>query len=591
VIGLKRSLQSMPHVFPGARQVEASWRREQRTGSLARAVLACAIVGMVGCTSGVSSDASQPRGAASGGEGAAPGPGSGGSGGAPAGSAGGSAIDQRDPGRVVARRLNVTEYNNTVHDLFNSDIKLPSAFPPDDSAYGFDNVAQALNVTDIHVGYYLANAKLISAEALTPTRRAALVKCDVATLHEACVQDTLQSLLPRAWRRPTTADEVNRLVSVYSKNKLNGSSDDESLGRVIQAVLLAPEFLFRIEYGQGAEPRPLDGYEMASRLAYFLWSSMPDDELFAAASANKLSGTEDLKAQVARMLKDPKAAALRNFGEQWLPVRSLQDVRPDATVFPSWDEGLRSAMQLETTLLFSDVVSGALPINQLLTANYGYINDRLARHYGLPLVGSTTPVRTQMPEGRGGILTQGSWLTVMSHPNETAPVLRGKWILNQLMCVDIAPPPPDVPQEPTAIAGQSRRERLKAHRTQPVCNACHGLMDPFGLGLEQYDGVGAYRTSDLGAAIDPAGTMPDGSAFSTPREMAQLLATNPEFSRCVTQRAFVYGLGRADRLDSMDTKIIDDAAQALVSGGQKFPALLESLIISDAFRQRQDVQN
>ena len=580
----------MPNVFPRTRGATGSPCGSSPIAARAAIGLACAFFGLAGCT-GVVSDGGHLHGVPGSGGGATAlgpsgpsGPANGGSGSAP--------VDPTDPGRVVMRRLNVTEYDNTVHDLFATDIKLPSAFPPDDSAYGFDNVAQALSVTDVHVGYYFATAKQISAEALSASRRSAFVKCDLAAQRETCVQSTLKTFLPRAWRRPVTDDELSRLVAVYTKNKLNGASDDEALGRVIQAALLAPEFLFRIEYNHGsAGPRPLDGYELASRLSYFLWSTMPDDELFAAAAADKLSQTDDLKAQVARMLADPKAAALRNFGEQWLPVRSLADVRPDPTIFPSWDEDLRSAMQQETSLLFGDVVSGALPMNQLLTANYSYLNDRLARHYGLPLVGSATPVRTPVPEGRGGLLTQGSWLTVMAHPNETAPVLRGKWILNQLLCVEIAPPPPDVPQEPEAMAGQSRRERLAAHRTQPLCNACHGLMDPLGLGLEQYDGIGAYRTSDLGAAIDPSGTTPDGTAFSKPREMEQVLSTSTAFPRCVTERAFVYGLGRADRPDSLDSKIIDDAAAEFVSNGQKFPALIESLIVSSAFRQRQDVLN
>ena len=207
-----------------------------------------------------------------------------------------------------------------------------------------------------------------------------------------------------------------------------------------------------------------------------------------------------------------------NFGAEWLSQRSLSNVSPDPQIYKTFDEDLRSAMRNETLLLFKDVASGELPVNQLLTSNYTYLNDRLAQHYGLPAPGSSTPVRPMVPPARGGLLTQASLLTVLSHANESAPVLRGKWILSQLLCQDIPPPPANVPAEPAAMTAQSRRDRLAAHRVNPTCAGCHGLMDPLGLALEQYDGIGAFRATDNGVAIDTSGTTPDGKPrFATPQ--------------------------------------------------------------------------
>jgi hypothetical protein len=245
-------------------------------------------------------------------------------------------------------------------------------------------------------------------------------------------------------------------------------------------------------------------------------------------------------------------------------------------------------MQGETLSLFKDVASGQLAVNQLLTSTYTYLNDRLARHYGLPAPNSKTLVRTVVPAQRGGLLTQGSVLTLLSHSNETSPVLRGRWILSQLLCHDVPPPPPNVPSEPAMQPAQSRRERLTAHRIDPVCSGCHALMDPLGLALEQYDGIGAFRATDNGAAIDTSGTTPDGEPFSGVDELGRVIAASPKFSRCVSQQVFVYGLGRAQRDQNADAPFIDVMANDFAAGGQKLPALLESLVLSSVFRQRQD---
>jgi hypothetical protein len=495
------------------------------------------------------------------------------------------------PGRVVMRRLNIAEYNNTVRDLLTTEQKLSENFPPDDTAYGFDNVAAALSMTDVTLGYYVEATKKLAAEALSPAKRGALVSCDLAAGKETCVTSTLSTFLPRAWRRPVEAEEIARLTALYTLNKADGATDDEALGRVIQAALLAPEFLFRIEKNSGvAGVRKLDGYELASRLSYFLWSSMPDADLTAAAASGALAETAGLSAQIARLLADGRAASLASsFGSQWLTLLSLDNVHPDAMVYPGFDDALRSAMKDETMRFFSDIAAGKRPLNELLTTSSGYVNDRLAQHYGMAPVGSTTPTFTALPADRGGLLTQGSVLTVLAHPKESAPVLRGKWILGQLLCQVLPPPPADVPQEPAAATGKSRRERLAAHRVDPVCKGCHDHMDPLGLALENYDGVGQFRTMDSGVAIDPSGTLVDGTSFKTPQELAQIIAKDPALPRCVAQHLFTYGLGRAPRDDSnFDIATVDAATKSFTEQGQLFPKLVEALITSDAFRTRED---
>jgi len=332
----------------------------------------------------------------------------------------------------------------------------------------------------------------------------------------------------------------------------------------------------------------LHGHELASRLSYFLWSSMPDPELTAAAESGALVTDAGLKVQVTRLLADTRSAAfVSSFGSQWLSLRTLDNVHPDAKTYASFDEPLRAAMRAESMLLFTDVATGKRPFGELLTQTSGYVNDRLAQHYGMTAVGSTTPQFVPLPSERVGLLTQASILTVQAHPTESAPVLRGKWILNQLLCRALPPPPPDVPQEPAA-AGQSRRERLQAHRVQPICKSCHDMMDPLGLALENFDGVGHYRTEDNGALIDPSGTLADGTAFKTPKELAALIAKDPALARCLSRQVFTYGLGRGPRAEAYDEATLDKVTQTFNDGGQLFPKLVEAVVTSEAFRKRED---
>jgi len=559
--------------------------RFARVGAFAFA--AFALAGSVACD-GIVGASETGNGSVLGGKNGTTGPGGTSTG--PGGGVGGPGSN--DPGRVVMHRLNFTEYNNTVRDLLKTNIRLPDSFPPDDSAYGFDNVAEILSVTDVHLGHYQTTAVALASEALSPGHRESLVPCDLAAQKETCVTTVVNALVPRAWRKPLSNADRTRLVQLFTARVTAGDTNDEALGRVLQAVLLSPRFLYRIEDNRdpaATAPRALDSYELASRISYFLWSSMPDDELFRAAAANELADDNNIRTQVRRLMSDPRSAAfIQNFGAEWLNQRNLDNVAPDPVIFKTFDDDLRNAMREETLLLFREFASGSIPAGQLLTANFSFMNDRLATHYGLPAVGSKTPVRTTVSKQRGGLLTNASLLSVLAHPNETAPVLRGKWILSHLLCQDVPPPPPNVPKEPDAKPAQSRRERLASHRVESVCAGCHGLMDPLGLAFEKYDGIGAMRTTDNGVAIDTADTFAALGSFSGPEELASLIAQSPDFARCITQNTFVYGLGRSQRDGDADPAAIDAISKTFVSQGSRFPDLIEALALSNVFRQRQD---
>jgi hypothetical protein len=375
-----------------------------------------------------------------------------------------------------------------------------------------------------------------------------------------------------------------------------GDTVEAGLTLALQAVLLSPNFLFRVELDPtptATTPHPLNGYELASRLSYFLWSTMPDDQLTAAAAAGTLSNPTTLKAQVTRMLASPKAHALvDNFAGQWLATRAVQEITPDPTTFPKFDDKLRAAMAGETGAFFQDFVAGTLTGDQLLTADYTYVNDRLATHYGLPAVNSTNLVKVSLTGNaqRGGILGQASLLTVTSHPSRTSPVVRGKYVLTQLLCDDIPPPPANVDVGALDAAGATGtlRQRLEAHRSNPSCAACHGLMDPIGFGLENYDAIGAYRTMDGTDAIDASGTLPGGGTFSGRQELAQLIAGAPAYASCFTTKLYSYALGRLPEMtdNHLDPWTVYQLAQGYRQNGMRFPDLVSALVSSRTFLER-----
>lgn len=494
-----------------------------------------------------------------------------------------------DPGRVTLHRLNRAEYNNTVRDLLGTSLRPADDFPADDRGSGFDNVADVLSLSPLHLDMYQRAAEQLVADTLAGGQRKRLVSC--SSVDQACAESSLRSFARSAWRRPVSDAEVAALMTVVQLARDSGDSYEVGLGLALQAVLVSPHFVFRVELDQGSEPHALSAHELAARLSYFLWSTTPDAALSALADDGSLLQPAVLKAQVARMLADDKAKALvENFAGQWLYTRKLDEVQPDSTAFPAFDDALRAAMKRETELLFEQIAFHGEPADSLLTAHFTYVNDRLAKHYGLPAVGSSTPVRVQLTGAqRAGFLSHGGILTVTSHPTQTSPVLRGKWVLNELLCQDIPPPPPGVNTKlASAVTGATLRERLSQHASDPQCAACHKLMDPIGFGLENYDAVGAYRTMDGASPVDASGALPDGSHFEGAAALAGLLVEDARFPRCVAQKLFTYALGRAPALNNgawMDGDVLA-ALVARFEAGFDFDALITDIITSEPFLRR-----
>jgi hypothetical protein len=364
------------------------------------------------------------------------------------------------------------------------------------------------------------------------------------------------------------------------------------LRAALTAVLLSPHFLYREEtsvgVGAAAQAKPLSSFELATRLSYFLWSTMPDDVLSASADAGKLAGDmSELSAQVDRMLKDPKAAALTtNFATQWLTVYRLDTVAPDTDVYPGYDDALRVAAQRETTTFVSQLISEDLPLSTLIDADFTYANARLGRHYGLSVTGDALVRVSLTGAPRAGLLTQTSFLMGNAHPHRSSPVKRGDWILDRLLCAATPPPPPNVeiPELPPANAGISGRQFLEQHRKDPACASCHNVIDPLGLGLENFDAIGAYRTVDSGVQVDASGNYLGKAAFNGAVELARLVAQDPRFPTCVTKQFLTYGVGRSFSSTAALTYVRALSEHAVAAQQTTWRSWIAMIATSEAFR-------
>jgi hypothetical protein len=373
-----------------------------------------------------------------------------------------------------------------------------------------------------------------------------------------------------------------------------GADFDTGIQRAIEAMLVSPDFLFRIEREpRDAEPGKayrITDLELASRLSFFVWSSIPDDELLDLAARGRLRNDAVLQQQVRRMLGDPKSDALiSNFSGQWLQLRNVETAKPDMVIFP-FDEALRQAFIKETELLVASIVREDRSLMDLLTADYSFVNERLAEHYGIPKVyGSQFRRVTLTDRNRHGLLGKGAILTVTSYPNRTSVVQRGKWILENLLGTPPPPPPPDVPELKADRDGRklSLREQMQAHRSNAVCAACHARMDPIGFALENYDGVGRWRTEDAGVAIDASGTLPDGTAFQGPAGLTQLMVGKyrDDFVRTAIERLLTYALGRG--VEHYDNPTIRGIARQAGRDNYRISSLILGIIGSTPFRMRQ----
>ena len=409
---------------------------------------------------------------------------------------------------------------------------------------------------------------------------------------EDCATAILSTLARRAFRRPVTDDDIDPLLGFYAEGRAVGGFDS-GIERALRAVLVDPEFLFRIEREpDGVAPvtafRVTD-VELASRLSFFLWSSIPDDELLDLASRGELGDPDVLRGQVRRMLADAKSHALvENFAGQWLYLRNLRSVAPDPDAFPEFDENLREAFRRETELFVESQLREDRSVVELLTADYTFVNARLARHYDIPGVSGSHFRRVTFDDGRrGGLLGQGSILTATSYPNRTAPTLRGKWVLENLLGAPPPAPPPNVPElaDSEAASPRSVRERLEAHRANPVCASCHAQMDPLGLALEPFDAIGKWRTHDGEAEIDASASLPDGSAFVGPAGVrAHLLGRRKRFVSAFTEKLLTYALGRG--LEDYDPPAVRRIGQRAEREDYRWSSLVNGIVESVPFQMR-----
>jgi mono/diheme cytochrome c family protein len=629
-------------------------------------------------------------------------------------------------GRVVAHRLNRYEYNNTVRDLLDVNLRFADDFPPDPYGYGFDNIGDVLSLSPMLTEKYMKAAEDVAHTAVPvgPPLKSSQVRYepfklgqdhrfDVTVTHdfpadgiytlrfgweEVVPQNTIATghiyldgkllmqdrilidvnkekalyvrdvpvtqgphqfeafmemaplseqpahrgrlyptyvtemevigptktvpasqtasyrriffrgpptgphqaeynreiiarLARRAYRRPVTKVEVDRLVRLTRLVRSHGGSFEGGIQIALEAILMSPNFLFRIEQDPpGGAIHRISDMELASRLSFFLWSSMPDDELLALAEHDQLHTPDVLHAQVRRMLADPKAHSLAtNFAGQWLETRNLQFQKPDHKTFPDYDAQLQDAMRTETEMFFQAVVSEDRSILDFLDGKFTFLNDRLATLYGIPGVEGREFRRVSLAgTERSGVITQASVLTASSYPTRTSPVIRGKWVLENIFNTPPPPPPANVPalDDHNLGSAASVRQRLEEHRANPACAACHSHMDPLGFALENYDAIGRWRTTEGTLPIDSNGQLPDGTTFSGTRELKALLRSeSPQFVRGFTEKMLTYSLGRG--LETYDRPAVENIAGQIEANGDRFSVLIDGIVDSLPFQMRQ----
>jgi Protein of unknown function (DUF1592)/Protein of unknown function (DUF1588)/Protein of unknown function (DUF1587)/Protein of unknown function (DUF1585)/Protein of unknown function (DUF1595)/Ca-dependent carbohydrate-binding module xylan-binding len=624
-------------------------------------------------------------------------------------------------GRVTIRRLNRTEYDNTIRDLVGVDFKPAEDFPADDVGYGFDNIGDVLSISPLLLEKYLSAAEAILDQAIVtepprlpkPTKQRFddvrstsvstkrdigktitfeegeyRIRCKVAgdqvgdepvrallrvgdkdvkefeikatpdkpteieatarvkagagrvaltflnpymapgkdgkerglyfkavevegpfnppppplpAIHRRLMaykdglaprdaaREIVERFATRAFRRPVKPEEVERCLALYDARKKKGERFEVCVRAALYRVLVSPHFLFRIELDPPkAEPGTayaISEYELASRLSYFLWNSMPDDDLFALAAKGKLR--QNLEAQVRRMVKDRKSASfLHGFAEQWLTLRKLDLASPDPKKFPIFDTNLRRAMIRESLLFFEAVAREDRSVLDLLDADFSFMNEQLAAHYGISGVKGKEFVRVKLPANRGGILTQASVLTLTSNATRTSPVKRGKFVLEQILNTPPPPPPEDVPalEDQKALTG-TLRQVMEKHRSNAVCASCHQRMDPIGFAFENYDPVGAWRDKEGGTVIDASGVLPDGRSFKGPDGLKRILREKKDlFARCLSEKMLTYAMGRG--VEPYDRRAVDRITEALRKDDYRFSTLLLEIVKSDPFQMR-----
>lgn len=508
-------------------------------------------------------------------------------------------------GYVMSRRLTREEYNNTIRDLFGVDFHLVDLLPSDGAGgEGFDTDGDALFVSALSMEKYLQAADRVMTAVLPDP--GTLLSWDLKSANEKLLtarpgpklsareaaRKIIASVARKAFRRPTSDLEVDRYLGLFDQAQKRGASYEASLRLAIKGILISPNFLFLVEPAPQQEGvYQLGDFPLASRLSYFLWSSMPDDELWSLAEQGRLRDKDVLRQQICRMIADPRSIALgQNFATQWLGITSLGETRrPDPGRFPEFSDSLAADERQEVVLFVDSIFRNDQSVLDLLDGRSTFVNGRLARLYGIQGVHGNEFKKVDLPDqNRGGVETMAAILTVTSYPLRTSPVLRGKWVLEQLLGQRIPPPPPNAGQLPPddhQTDGLTLRQRLEKHRSTPECASCHARMDPIGFGLENFDAIGRWRTTQSNEPIDSSGVLPDGTKFSGPEQLRDvLLQRKDEFLYNFSRKLLGYALGRS--LNRFDECVIKDGVKAMEADGDKPSALIESIVLSAPFQYR-----
>ena len=525
---------------------------------------------------------------------------------------------QRDPGPALTRRLTRTEYERTLRELVGFDFNSREAvgMPDDRAGSGFDNLASRLALSPAQMEKYFAAADKVLERALGRSDGKPFAEwfqkqhaqqaqkillfvqpSDKLSKREAARQ-IVERFARRAFRRPLAGAEIDRLMRLYDIAEKKGDRYENGVRLMFKAVLVSPHFLLRVEKdrapGKSTQGYPVSDHELAVRLSYFLWSTMPDETLSKLADEKKLSAPDVLEQQVKRMLADPKARSLTdNFGVPWLQLRKVLEARPSQEFFPSFTHGLRYAMWDEGVMFFDRLRVENRSVLDLLDSDYTYVNEELAKHYGLKGVtgGQMRKVALTPADRRGGLLGMAGILTMTSHTSRTSPTLRGKWVLDVIFGAPPPPPPADaglLKEEKTkGKAPRTFRELMAAHATQPSCAGCHKKMDPLGYALDNFDAVGRWRDRDGGQPLDTVGVLPTGERMNGPSELKQIiLKRKGVFMRNLVEQMLVYALGR--ELQDEDECTIREALAALTKDDYRFATLVQAIVRSYPFRHRRN---
>lgn len=517
----------------------------------------------------------------------------------------GEACDGVVPDFTPLRRITRDQFENTVRDLFGPDIDPGSDFPLSSTAGIYTVTADANIVTEFGAQALFDAAEHVAGQVTNDW--VDHLACEPTAVDATCVQTTVEALGARVFRRPLLAEERDTLTQLWT-NADPAWSEQERFGLVVFAMLQSPQFLYLAQGGgtpveatasDGSPLTRISDYEMASRLSYLLWETTPDAELTAAAAAGELHEPEQIEAQVRRLLADPRAsAAIARFHREWLGISNVENTQKNETIYQQFDPELAASMAEQTRRFVDDIVlqsDGSL--TDLLTSRSTEVNGRLAALYEVdaPGLGLDDWAEVQMPDARPGLLTQASLLATYAHEIATSPVLRGRFVNSRLMCVKLAPPPPNVDTSlPTPEPGATQRDVLEVHRENEYCAECHDYIDPPGLAFENFDAIGAYRTLDNGSPIDPSGTLLDGDGnavadFADAAGLVNVLATNEMVPRCYVENWVYYAHGETPR--DPQSCYVQSLGEAFIAGEQNIQDLVVALTTSDAFRYRRDPQS